>query len=60
LILFALPALLISRLPGFAITYVWYLSVGSQVIQACTNLWLLHRELQRKLVFPELAAAEPI
>src|ERR1700731_2499153 len=36
LILFALPALLISRLPGFEITYVWYLSVGSQVIQACT------------------------
>jgi Na+-driven multidrug efflux pump len=33
LILFALPALLISRLPGFEITYVWYLSVGSQVIQ---------------------------
>ena len=60
LILFALPALLISRLPGFEITYVWYLSVGSQVIQACTNLWLLHRELQRKLVFPELAAVEPI
>jgi putative MATE family efflux protein len=55
LILFALPALLISRLPGFEITYIWYLSVGSQVIQACTNLWLLHRELQRKLVFPELA-----
>ena len=54
LILFALPALLISRLPGFEVTYVWYLSVGSQVIQACTNLWLLHRELQRKLVFPEL------
>jgi putative MATE family efflux protein len=55
LILFALPALLISRLPGFEITYIWYLSVGSQVIQACINLWLLHRELQRKLVFPELA-----
>jgi putative MATE family efflux protein len=60
LILFALPALLISRLPGFEITYVWYLSVGSQVIQACTNLWLLHRELQRKLVFPEFAMVEPI
>src|ERR1700736_222706 len=54
LILFALPALLISRLPGFEVTYVWYLSVGSPVIQACRNLWLLHRELQRKLVFPEL------
>ena len=60
LFLFVLPALLISRLPGFEITYVWYLSVGSQVIQACINLWLLRRELQRKLVFPEVAAVEPI
>src|SRR5213595_3732312 len=29
LILFALPAVLISRTPGFEIRHVWYLSVGS-------------------------------
>src|SRR5213079_1862942 len=33
LILFALPALLISRTPGFEIRYIWYLSVGTIVLQ---------------------------
>src|SRR5256885_9436961 len=49
LILFALPALLLSRTPGFNIKLVWYLSVGSQLFQACINLFLLRRELNRKL-----------
>jgi Na+-driven multidrug efflux pump len=51
LILFALPATLISRTPGFQIKHVWYLSVASQVFQAVLNLFLLRRELRRKLVF---------
>jgi putative MATE family efflux protein len=51
LVLFALPALLLSRTPGFNIKLVWYLSVGSQVLQACMNLLLLRRELHRKLRF---------
>ena len=53
LLLFALPALLLSRTPGFQIRYVWYLSVASIFFQACLNLLLLQRELRRKLVFPE-------
>jgi putative MATE family efflux protein len=53
LVLFALPALLISRTPGFDIRHVWYLSVGSQVLQACINLLLLRRELHHKLRFEE-------
>jgi putative MATE family efflux protein len=51
LVLFALPAALLSRRGGFQIREVWYLSVGSQVIQACGNLLLLRRELRRKLTF---------
>jgi putative MATE family efflux protein len=51
LLLFALPAALLSRRAGFQIREVWYLSVGSQVIQACGNLLLLRRELRRKLTF---------
>ena len=51
LILFALPAVLISRTPGFDIRHLWYLSVGSQVLQACLNLLLLRRELRKKLNF---------
>jgi putative MATE family efflux protein len=53
LVLFALPALLLSRAPGFEIKHVWYLSVTSQVLQACINLLLLRRELQKKLTFEE-------
>ena len=49
LALFALPAILLSFHPGFQIRHVWYLSVGSIVFQACLNLFLLWRELQRKL-----------
>lgn len=56
LLLFALPAYLWSRTPGFRIEYVWYLSVASVAIQMCVNLLLLRRELKRKLQFPAGAA----
>ena len=46
LILFALPAVLISRTPGFEIRHVWYLSVGSIILQMCANLLLLRHELR--------------
>ena len=53
LLLFALPAALLSQRPGFQIRYVWYLSVFSIFCQACANLLLLQREFRRKLTFPE-------
>lgn len=57
LLLFAVPALWLSRMPGFQIRHVWYLSVASQVLQACFNLLLLRRELGRKLKFDDMPAA---
>lgn len=59
LLLFALPAALLSRMPGFQPKQVWYLSVASQIIQACFNLALLRRELGRKLKFDEVQIAGP-
>ena len=53
LALFALPALLISRMPGFEIRYIWYLSVASIVLQMCANLLLLRHELRKRLRFDE-------
>ena len=53
LVLFVLPALLLSRTPGFDIKLVWYLSVGSQLLQACGNLLLLQRELHKRLRFED-------
>ncbi|HZR79200.1 MAG TPA: MATE family efflux transporter [Chthoniobacterales bacterium] len=51
LVLFALPALALSRRGGFDIKTIWYLSVASQILQAGINLLLLRRELRRKLKF---------
>ena len=59
LIIFALPALWLSYQPGFNIKIVWYLSVGSQLLQACINLWLLRRELHKKLKFDDDAGFVP-
>ena len=59
LIMFALPALWLSYQPGFHIKIVWYLSVGSQLIQAGINLWLLQRELHHKLRFEDGADFVP-
>src|SRR2546430_1293603 len=53
LILFALPAMMISRMPGFEIRQLWYLSVGSIVFQMCVNLLLLRHELRKRLRFDE-------
>ena len=58
-LLFILPALLLSRLPDFHIKQVWYLSVGSILLQACANLLLLRREFKKKLVFPEADSITP-
>ncbi|MGI9115357.1 MAG: MATE family efflux transporter [Chthoniobacterales bacterium] len=60
LLLFAVPALLVSQRAGFQIRQVWYLSVMSQVLQACLNLSLLRRELGRKLKFEEVPIAGPV
>ncbi|MBA2742769.1 MAG: MATE family efflux transporter, partial [Chthoniobacterales bacterium] len=59
LVLFALPALWISRQAGFHIQQVWYLSVASQLVQAVLVLALLRRELGRKLQFEKLPISEP-
>ena len=60
LFLFALPAVIMSRMPGFHIRQVWYLSVVSILVQACANLLLLRREFRRKLVFPQDNNLAPI
>ncbi len=49
LLLFALPAYMLSRQPGFEMRHVWYLSVASVTIQLGLNLWLLKREFAKKL-----------
>lgn len=52
LLLFVLPAIVLSTRPDFQIKHVWYLSVVSILFQAGANLLLLRREFQKRLVFP--------
>jgi putative MATE family efflux protein len=52
LLIFVLPAVIMSRMPGFDIKHVWYLSVVTILFQAAVNVLLLQREFKRKLVFP--------
>ncbi|HUS19984.1 MAG TPA: MATE family efflux transporter [Terriglobales bacterium] len=64
--LFAGPAVLISRVPNFQMRHLWYLAAATVIVQAVVNIWLLHREFDRKLNFADpmampasgLAAAE--
>jgi Na+-driven multidrug efflux pump len=52
LLLFMVPAWMLSRQAGFDVHAVWYLSVGTVLLQLIANLWLLRREFDRRLAFP--------
>jgi putative MATE family efflux protein len=47
--LVATPVLMLSRLPGFQLTTIWYLSAGAVAIQMIVNLLLLRREFRLRL-----------
>ena len=49
LVLFALPAFVLSHRPGFQLRHAWHLSVATVAVQCGANTWLLHREFARKL-----------
>jgi putative MATE family efflux protein len=52
---FVLPAVILSRLPHFSLTEVWYLSVATVTLQAITSIALLQREFRRRLGTPNEA-----
>jgi Na+-driven multidrug efflux pump len=51
-LLVAVPAILLSRTPGFQLIWVWYLSVGAALVQVALSMLLLRREFNRRLAFP--------
>jgi putative MATE family efflux protein len=51
LVIFAVPAIWMSRQPGFQLKHLWYLSVATYTVQAVFSYLLVRRELRRKLVF---------
>jgi MATE family, multidrug efflux pump len=56
----AVPALLLSWVPGFELRWVWYLSVGAVILQMGMALLLLRREFQLRLgLDPVTAEPQP-
>jgi Na+-driven multidrug efflux pump len=51
IVLVTVPAILLSRLPGFELRWIWYLSVTAVTIQMILSLLLLRREFGRRLNF---------
>jgi putative MATE family efflux protein len=58
LLIVAIPAFVLARLPGFQLRWIWYLAVGAVVIQMTLNVLLLQRELRRRLDRTEASVAK--
>jgi putative MATE family efflux protein len=55
--LVAVPTLIVSRLPGFQLRWIWFLSVGSVFVQLVLAMVLLRREFARRLAWTSGVAA---
>ncbi|APV50245.1 MATE family efflux transporter [Betaproteobacteria bacterium GR16-43] len=49
LVTFAVPAIWLSRHPGFQLHHLWYISMVTVVIQAALSLWLLQGQFRARL-----------
>ena len=55
IILVGIPAVILTRSPGFQLNWIWYLSAASIVVQLAMSLILLRREFARRLDFSSSA-----
>ena len=55
----AIPVLVLSRVPGFSLRWVWLLSAVTVFAQMGLSLLLLRREFRRRLVFATGATSSP-
>jgi hypothetical protein len=51
ILLITVPAVALSRLPGFQLRTIWYLSVGAVIVQLALAMYLLSREFRGRLNF---------
>ncbi len=56
--LIAIPIIVLSQQPGFALTTIWYISVVGTALQMVANLALLQREFHKRFT-PQLATDQP-
>ncbi len=57
--LVAIPAVYLSRRPGFELRWIWYLSIATVFVQLGLSMLLLRREFRRRLAFAESIPAPP-
>jgi putative MATE family efflux protein len=57
IVLVAVPAVILSRHPGFQLNWIWYLSAGSVFVQLAVSMLLLRREFNRRLKFEAIPEA---
>ena len=50
IVLVAIPAFMLSRVQGFQLNWIWYLSVGAMFVQLALVLVLLRREFRLRLM----------
>jgi putative MATE family efflux protein len=55
----AIPVILLSRMPGFSLRWIWLLSAVTVFAQMGLSLLLLRREFRRRLVFAADATTSP-
>jgi putative MATE family efflux protein len=53
----AVPAVLMARMAGFSLSWIWWLSVAATLLQFGMNLFLLRREFRARLRFEAVPAA---
>jgi hypothetical protein len=51
----AIPIFLLSRVSGFDLHWVWWLSLATAYLQLGLALWLLRGEFRRRLTFGVVA-----
>jgi putative MATE family efflux protein len=51
IVIVALPAVLMARMAGFELRWLWWLSVAATILQLAVNLVLLQREFRARLRF---------
>jgi len=51
ILLITIPVVVLSRLPGFQLSTIWYLSVGAVIVQLALAMYLLSREFRGRLSF---------
>jgi putative MATE family efflux protein len=59
LIAYGVPLIWVSTQPWFQLMHVWYLSVGSVILQLIVSLVLIQRQLRVRLTPLSAAAAQP-